>query len=241
MNQSQSDFPAAHSMDTTWFAIDKHGHLGVFNSGEDGPVPNTFSPDDEFEMEDVFRAISDLQIDFYIDDLIAKAKNPKRRISAYDWRARKYVTAKMVNERTYNCLFWFDQDIPSETDIIKLPHSKYKLGWAESFDGPTIEQWIRDDVLKHVWTQGNFSHFRAGIFEFANDRYGGFPYVLEGRPEVPIQISQLPDTYQMRFSQTSFSKADFSEVRAIQPLEYFECALWGSTWVDMNGKQQEQD
>jgi hypothetical protein len=35
------DFPAAHSMDTDWFAIDADGNIGVFNSGEGGAVPQT--------------------------------------------------------------------------------------------------------------------------------------------------------------------------------------------------------
>ena len=36
----ESDFPAAHSMDTIWFAVDAVGHVGMFDSGETGPVPN---------------------------------------------------------------------------------------------------------------------------------------------------------------------------------------------------------
>jgi hypothetical protein len=34
-----SDYPAAHSMDTEWFAVDEHGNVGRFDSGEDGAVP----------------------------------------------------------------------------------------------------------------------------------------------------------------------------------------------------------
>src|SRR5262245_47215886 len=34
-----SDFPAAHSMDTEWFAVDRDGHVALFISGENGPVP----------------------------------------------------------------------------------------------------------------------------------------------------------------------------------------------------------
>jgi hypothetical protein len=33
------DYPAAHSMDTMWFAIDQAGHVGIFFTGEDGPMP----------------------------------------------------------------------------------------------------------------------------------------------------------------------------------------------------------
>jgi len=37
------DYPAAHSMDTTWFAVDQAGHVGIFFTGEDGPVPASCS------------------------------------------------------------------------------------------------------------------------------------------------------------------------------------------------------
>jgi hypothetical protein len=36
----EPDYPAAHSMDTTWFGVDDKGRVGIFFSGEDGPVPS---------------------------------------------------------------------------------------------------------------------------------------------------------------------------------------------------------
>jgi hypothetical protein len=39
------DFPAAHSMDTTWYAVDSAGHIGVFETGENGHMPRTASTD----------------------------------------------------------------------------------------------------------------------------------------------------------------------------------------------------
>jgi hypothetical protein len=35
-----ADFPAAHSMDTEWFAIDQNGFVGLFFTGEDGHIPS---------------------------------------------------------------------------------------------------------------------------------------------------------------------------------------------------------
>ena len=35
-----ADFPAAHSMDTMWFAVDRDGRVGCFDSGEAGAVPD---------------------------------------------------------------------------------------------------------------------------------------------------------------------------------------------------------
>lgn len=33
------DYPAAHSMDTYWFAVDDRGQVAVFDTGEDGHAP----------------------------------------------------------------------------------------------------------------------------------------------------------------------------------------------------------
>jgi hypothetical protein len=45
------DFPAAHSMDTRWYAADGAGHLGIFDSGENGHIPD-LSTGDAFELID---------------------------------------------------------------------------------------------------------------------------------------------------------------------------------------------
>jgi len=52
-----SDFPAAHSMDTSWYAVDGRGNVGLFVTGAGGAVPNgAYSPEaadlmDEFDDE----------------------------------------------------------------------------------------------------------------------------------------------------------------------------------------------
>ena len=35
-----TDFPAAHSTDSEWFAVDKEGRVAVFDTLEPGPLPN---------------------------------------------------------------------------------------------------------------------------------------------------------------------------------------------------------
>jgi hypothetical protein len=39
MDCFEADYPAAHSMDTSWFAVDEAGRVAIFDSGEDGAVP----------------------------------------------------------------------------------------------------------------------------------------------------------------------------------------------------------
>src|SRR5262245_40565681 len=53
------DFPAAHSMDTTWFAVDRDGHVGVFDSGEPGAAPSGV---DTFNDEPVETALGSLPV-----------------------------------------------------------------------------------------------------------------------------------------------------------------------------------
>jgi hypothetical protein len=54
MQLDEIDYPAAHSMDTLWFAVDAVGHVGVFFTGEDGPAPAGEEGQDLFDfMEQV--------------------------------------------------------------------------------------------------------------------------------------------------------------------------------------------
>jgi len=46
----EPDYPAAHSMDTCWFAVDRDGQIAFFRSGEPGHVP-------EAEDNDIFDAL----------------------------------------------------------------------------------------------------------------------------------------------------------------------------------------
>ena len=39
MSDAPDDYPAAHSMDSAWFAVDADGHLARFDTSEDGAVP----------------------------------------------------------------------------------------------------------------------------------------------------------------------------------------------------------
>jgi hypothetical protein len=55
--ETSIDYPAAHSMDTMWFAVDRDGNVAAFDSAEGGAVPN--SALSEHEM-DVLEALADI-------------------------------------------------------------------------------------------------------------------------------------------------------------------------------------
>jgi hypothetical protein len=51
------DFPAAHSMDSTWFAVDQKGQVGLFCTGEDGFAPSGASDPPSDDILEMLRAL----------------------------------------------------------------------------------------------------------------------------------------------------------------------------------------
>ena len=62
------DYPAAHSMDTTWYAVDAHGHVGIFHSGENGYVPSGADQDEHLFWFIRFLNSGGANTDPYADD-----------------------------------------------------------------------------------------------------------------------------------------------------------------------------
>ncbi len=57
------DFPAAHSMDSEWFAVDQDGNIAVFDTGESGVIPEVAQGADQgavFEILDQLAMAFDL-------------------------------------------------------------------------------------------------------------------------------------------------------------------------------------
>jgi hypothetical protein len=44
--RQSADYPATHSMDATWFVVDRDGHVALFEAGNTVPIPETEKPGD---------------------------------------------------------------------------------------------------------------------------------------------------------------------------------------------------
>lgn len=53
-----ADFPAAHSMDTHWFAVDQQGHVGLFFTAESGYMPNNAHGVEGGELIELYRVLT---------------------------------------------------------------------------------------------------------------------------------------------------------------------------------------
>jgi hypothetical protein len=81
-----SDFPAAHSMDSSWFAIDQNGYVARFFTGAGGAVPNgAYCPDaldrlEEMNLDDAER--SEVIVD-WLPDIPADRLPDEKRLFLY--------------------------------------------------------------------------------------------------------------------------------------------------------------
>ncbi|HEY8503275.1 MAG TPA: hypothetical protein VIL46_01750 [Gemmataceae bacterium] len=46
----ETDYPAAHSTDSTWYAVDRDGRVAVLFTGECGPIPNAAPDQDTMDL-----------------------------------------------------------------------------------------------------------------------------------------------------------------------------------------------
>lgn len=54
----ETDYPAAHSMDTTWFAVDKDGFVAVMETNEEGALPLVCRNNDLGINDDFVKAVA---------------------------------------------------------------------------------------------------------------------------------------------------------------------------------------
>src|SRR5262249_61732713 len=63
----EADYPAAHSQDTWWFAVDRDGHVACFHSSEAGAVPHAADFDDPRQV------VEHLALTEAVYDLVGRA------------------------------------------------------------------------------------------------------------------------------------------------------------------------
>ena len=146
----QPDFPAAHSMDTAWFAVDAAGHIAYFDTGESGPLPGV----------------------------------------AQDHAANLYL------------------------EDFQLP---------EAAGSSTNRQEYRSDQVLA---------YQAGLFYYSHDSYSEIsdPYERIQVPNRPRHMDQLPPEMRERLRAVTFSNLDFHTAGRLQPLEYYPCQIYLSSY-----------
>ena len=246
------DFPAAHSMDSSWFAVDAHGHVGVFESSEEGAVPANSGPEHRFAGSAVFidfvsRGILELDI----EDLLALApgiwvrkEDGWRRPLATD---RHYaVLLQLANKKAMNytipksVLFpgWLKRPRKLGNVATCFAHSSGALAYFSHMDGDKeqalLEHLLEEGIVLRAWSHFKCDTRRVGLYSYEHwDTYLPGPYVAGRRPNNPFVADQETAA---EFGEVRLP-VDFHESRLVQPVGYVECETWRDRdWVDENGR-----
>jgi hypothetical protein len=243
----EADFPAAHSMDTHWFAVDRDGHVACFDSGEAGAVPvDAFAGDDA--ASEVCRRLAGLL-------------PPTEAV--YDLRGRTLDDPRLQggahclpSEPDFRVLMFLDSLDPVRADL--------RAGRAvRAVEVPAAEGkavlWQRLSKAKHKRLhdagvcRGCFWHFGPpdeqeegrwpnpaglGMFSYSHltDNWVAGPYGRQQSPRQPVHVDQLPPDVRKLVGQVRFDLR-FADAPRIQPVEHTPCESWESAYMDSAGKK----
>jgi hypothetical protein len=234
------DFPAADSMDTTWFAVDRDGHVACFSSGEAGAVPSAAAEPGE-TGEALHRLAGSLPRGGVVYDLQGRFL-PGGRPASFDHMGRLGFN--------YPVLMFLDSAEPLRDEIaagLAVPVSATE-GVAFILTG------VSEAALHRLHDSGacracsyrfNFGGTDApapgelGLYEYwhLTENWISGPYGRQQQPTQPLHVDQLPPALRNQLKQVCFDTLSFADSPYVQPVEHTPCESWESAWLDATGKR----
>lgn len=228
------DYPAAHSMDTTWFAIDQDGNVGIFGSGETGAVPNT-AVDATFGLFEFLNEIPKETLEYNADGLFQEGTHELLEDS------------RRHQQTLYDSLFW----LKSKEALTLLRKQKIQ---PFLFPHPTEIYVFFENIsfrqLQSIHNQGfcraccsgyeynkGLEFWRIGFFEYDVEDYSVSPYIRRGETKKPLKAEDLPLKFWEQASTVFFKQVHFQQTEKLQPIEHLPCSTWGhdEAWVGTDG------
>lgn len=220
-------------MDTAWFAVDRDGHVALFETGESGAAPTEACLDeDHFELiQEVGRAVP-------------------RETEVWDIAGLRSVNGQphFSVRGTWDVLV-FLKDVD---DVLKARLGE--LG-ARGVDVTEGHGWVVpqafpnkaffDDIHARELCLGCFmqvprddedvSVTEHGLYRYEHtaENWISGPYAQVGKPKKPVKIEELPANVATK---AIVYEGSFADGAPIQPAEIWECESWQPNWLATDGK-----
>lgn len=238
--------PAAHSMDTEWFALDALGHVGVFDSGEGGGVPTAHF--DAWAPQSSFDAL--LRLLLGEPKSVGLGYDLDRLFAPYDGKARYAWESHVIAEQP-------EQLGDHGSVLVELHHEPTDMREWEAMGGssglvrlpgprPLLHGWLDQAQLAARWSALGVKRVRVpyeiephrlGLFSYACEDYSAGPYVRRGRPRsAALRVEQLSAHVRSSLAQVVFEALDFREAEAVQPFEHMPSSAWSDEWLGTDGE-----
>lgn len=235
----EADFPAAHSMSTAWFAVDRDGHVAYFYSGESGAVP---------------RSGGDVAVDEAVERLMptgTSLQDPDGRwLASVRWSDSRHVAPSDHEPEVVRYVLAF---LPSPDPVREwLDAGQARVLPARSGVAVYFEQMPRPlfvSLHDKELCQGCFLDYGGPhLPEYSPGRFGLFvydhlcenwisgPYGRQAVPQRPVHVEQLPPAVREAVSRVRFDLS-FAETPHLQPLEHVECDSWEEDYLTLDGRR----
>jgi hypothetical protein len=236
----ETDYPASHSMDTTWFCVDRDGHVAAFDSGEAGAAPENVRQDEGYEL---VRQLSRLlPAGEFAYDLAG-------RIRPGEPEPQKHYSAQFPEgsgrDQLY-LMFLNSLDPVNKVEAGRVRQVRAHSGLAVVIRNPGKK------LIKQLHESGAclgcFWHWerldpefpdagQLGLYSYSHlcENWISGPYGREKVPLKPIHVDQLPPIIRNAVKQIRLNLR-FAETPYIQPLEHIPCASWETAWLSFDCK-----
>jgi hypothetical protein len=225
------DFPAAHSMDTTWFAVDRDGHVAAFETGEAGAVPTTAYVGEE---------------DYAILDEVREGQATGAAVFDLEgWKLRDSSDhVKPAPGLTPGRLLIFvrsreDLD-PSLGEVREVPATTGAAAIAEQVSDAALDALHARGACLGCFgyyvdaeSPANPAEFGLFHYEHATDNEMAGPYALVRRPQRPLSIDAVPASLKEK---AVVFDGRFAETLWFQPAELWKCESWNDAWIGTDMK-----
>lgn len=260
MATPDEDFPAAHSMDTTWFAVDAKGRLGVFDTGEGGAAPMDAQPGGMWS-----EAFAHLPLDAHgcratpVNGGPLAALCPPEKLWEYFVLHRDFDCGKPLtyDKPVTEPIALLCADLPAAAKAVinaeehpcGLPPLRFAgldpLLFLDLCELTVLERLIAEGAVIAVSPPADKMPRAANGYE--DDRWH-LPYIGLYRFDCKEQLAlpfEKTATPQLPFTPkggaaadpnfANLPEVDFDAVAAIQPIPMTPCVAWDGTWWDVSG------
>jgi hypothetical protein len=232
----QPDYPAAHSMDTCFFAVDRDGHVACFDTGEAGAVPvqALSGPSDA-----VYRQLAALpRVDVLYDpqghslpgDSVARNTHEGLHLrppflmflAILDPVREEIAAGRAVQVPASAGVSVVFREL-NELLVKSLHDSGACLGCHWHFDREDEEEeyGVQDWTTRGLFTYGHLT-----------ENWISGPYGRERQPSRPIHVDELPPNVRQAIKAMRFDSLCFADTPHIQPVEHAACESWEAAYVD---------
>lgn len=262
MKSESLDFPAAHSMDTDWFAVDEEGCVALFDSMDAGSVPHRFLYMFGPKTDVIPGCLQDLHP--YADIL-----EPKDVVMWEPAEAAAPGVERNWPGGDVRLVFEDPQSVLKAQEVVfrhgtSDPWERWLIfrGYAKLWPIPVRDKLVyfvdrlSDEAMREIldrklaricWSSPRERRMRpSGLIDFLEAQkarsivYEGDntnAYTRSNLPEHPILIGDLPECLRTEANLMPIRGIHFRDTSNIQPLEHWSCAVYCHQWLSADGKK----